>query len=125
MFSGINFISLALKQDSASNNIDLTRELTLIILDKIKGMYENKVVLQEIIDLIKENKDIKWVASELKDEVEYGKQRESKLMYFLYLMQQKKFPVYEIFEQYIKDLPTSRFSPNWDDRFKEIYIEQK
>ena len=125
MLSGINFISLALKQDSASNNIDLTRELTLIILDKIKGMYENKVVLQEIIDLIKENKDIKWVASELKDEVEYGKQRESKLMYFLYLMQQKKFPVYEIFEQYIKDLPTSRFSPNWDDRFKEIYIEQK
>ena len=88
-------------------------------------IYENKVVLQEIKDLIKENEDIRWIANELKSEVEYGKQRESKLMYFLYLMQQKNYPVFDIFEQYIKDLPTSRFSANWDDKFKDIYIEQK
>lgn len=46
-------------------------------------------------------------------------------MYFLFLMQQKNYPVFEIFEEHIKDLPTSRFSTNLDDKFKEIYIEQK
>jgi hypothetical protein len=46
-------------------------------------------------------------------------------MYFLFLMQQKNYPVFDVFEEYIKDLPTSRFSANSDDKFKEIYIEQK
>lgn len=40
-------------------------------------------------------------------------------------MQQKNYPVFEIFEEHFKDLPTSRFSTNLDDKFKEIYIEQK
>lgn len=87
--------------------------------------YEKQTVLKEIKDLIKENEDIRCIANELKSEIEYGKQRESKLMYFLFLMQQKNYPVFDVFEEYIKDLPTSRFSANSDDKFKEIYIEQK
>lgn len=93
--------------------------------DQFLGKYDQQKVLKEIKDLIKENEDIKCIARELKSEIEYGKQRENKLMYFLFLMQQKNYPVFEIFEDNIKDLPTSRFSTNLDDKFKEIYIEQK
>lgn len=89
------------------------------------GKYDEEKVLKEIQSLIKENEDVKGIARELKAEIEYGKQRENKLMYFLFLMQQKNYPVFDIFEEHIKDLPTSRFSTNLDDKFKEIYIEQK
>jgi hypothetical protein len=89
------------------------------------GKYDEQKVLKEIQELIKENEDVKCIARELKAEIEYGKQRENKLMYFLFLMQQKNYPVFDIFEEHIKDLPTSRFSTNLDDKFKEIYIEQK
>lgn len=89
------------------------------------GRYDQEKVLKEIKDLIKENEDVKCIARELKSEIEYGKQRENKLMYFLFLMQQKNYPVFEIFEDHIKDLPTARFSTNLDDKFKEIYMEQK
>lgn len=91
----------------------------------IFGKYDQERVLKEIKELIKENEDVKCIARELKSEIEYGKQRENKLMYFLFLMQQKNYPVFEIFENHIKDLPTARFSTNLDDKFKEIYIEQK
>lgn len=89
------------------------------------GKYDEQQVMKEIKDILKENEDIKCIARELKSEIEYGKQRENKLMYFLFLMQQKNYPVFEIFEEHIKDLPTSRFSTNLDDKFKEIYVEQK
>ena len=93
--------------------------------ENLFGKYDQQKVLKEIKELIKENEDVKCIARELKSEIEYGKQRENKLMYFLFLMQQKNYPVFEIFEDHIKDLPTSRFSTNLDDKFKEIYIEQK
>ena len=93
--------------------------------EQFLGKYDQQKVLKEVKDLLKENEDIKCIARELKSEIEYGKQRENKLMYFLFLMQQKNYPVFEIFEEHIKDLPTSRFSTNLDDKFKEIYIEQK
>lgn len=89
------------------------------------GKYDHNKVLKEIKDCVKENEDVKCIARELKSEIEYGKQRENKLMYFLFLMQQKDYPVFDIFEEHIKDLPTSRFSTNLDDKFKEIYIEQR
>ena len=52
---------------------------------------------------------------EVKSELDYGKQRENKLMYFLYLLQHQGVPIYEIFDKSIKDLPTSRFSHELDD----------
>ena len=87
--------------------------------------YDETKVMAEIKELIKENEDIKCIAREFKSEVEYAKQRENKLMYFLFVLQQKKYPVFDIFEEHIKDLPTARFSTNLDDKFKEIYVEQK
>lgn len=93
--------------------------------NQIMGKYDEQQVMKEIKELLKENEDIKSIARELKAEIEYGKQRENKLMYFLFLMQQKDYPVFDIFEEHIKDLPTSRFSTNLDEQYKEIYIEQK
>lgn len=44
-------------------------------------------------------------------------------MYFLYVLQRKGIPIYEIFDINIKDLPTSRFSPDLDDQYKNIYLD--
>lgn len=51
--------------------------------------------------------------------MDYCKQRENKLMYFLYVMKDKGLPVGEIFEKEIKDIPTSRFSKNLNENSNE------
>lgn len=78
--------------------------------------------MNEVKELLNENEHLKAYGRELKAELEYSKQRENKLMYFLYVMQRKEFPVYEVFEQHIKDIKTSRFTSNNDEDFKEIFI---
>ena len=47
--------------------------------------------------------------------MDYCKQRENKLMYFLFVLQKKGIAIYDIFDQNIKDLPTARFSSELDD----------
>jgi hypothetical protein len=42
-------------------------------------------------------------------------------MYFLFILQEKKYPVYDLFEEHIKDLETDRFSKESDDKFKDIF----
>jgi len=44
--------------------------------------------------------------------------------YFLFLLQQKDYPVFDIFEKYIVNLKTERFSIDLDEDYKDIYIEQ-
>ena len=68
---------------------------------------------------------MKAIARDLRKEVQYQKQRENKLMYFLFILQEKKYPVYDLFEEHIKDLETERFSKDCDDRFKELFKEQE
>jgi hypothetical protein len=91
---------------------------------KIMGKYDQKQICKEIKDLLTENEELKSYALELKNELEYGKQRENKLMYFLFLLQQKEYPVFDVFETYVKDLSTQRFSTDLDEGYKHIYIEQ-
>lgn len=88
------------------------------------GKYDQEKICGEIKELLSENEDLKTYATELKNELEYGKQRENKLMYFLFLLQQKDYPVFDVFETYIKDLNTQRFSTELDEDYKNIYIEQ-
>lgn len=88
------------------------------------GRLDQKALCGEIKDLLKENEDLKAYANEISTELEYGKQRENKLMYFLFLLQQKDYPVFEVFETYIKDLDTQRFSTELDEDYKHIYIQQ-
>ena len=56
---------------------------------------------------MEENKSSKKKVKELMHEVDYCKQRENKLMYFLYVMKDKGLPVGDIFEKEIKDIPTT------------------
>ena len=46
-------------------------------------------------------------------------------MYFLYVLQEKKYPVYDLFEEHIKNLETERFSKHCDDKYKEAVKEQE
>ncbi|CAI2383962.1 unnamed protein product [Moneuplotes crassus] len=78
-----------------------------------------KRLLKELKVVNKENKQMKEVIQEFKDEVDYCKQRENKLMYFLYVMKEKGLPVGEIFEEEIKEIPTKRFSKYFDDESRD------
>ena len=62
---------------------------------------------------------------EMQDEIDYGKQRENKLMFFLFILKQQGYPISEVFEQDIKEIPTSRFSKNFDDEYKLMYEQIK
>mmetsp|Transcript_1309 Transcript_1309/g.1664 ORF Transcript_1309/g.1664 Transcript_1309/m.1664 type:complete len:106 (-) Transcript_1309:439-756(-) len=54
-------------------------------------------------------------------EVELAKQRENKLMFFLYVLkEEKKCPVSEVFEEYIKPIETCRFSSDYGSDYKKI-----
>ena len=88
------------------------------------GKYDESKILEEIKVLVGENQELKSGVREIKSELDYGKQRENKLMYFLFVLQKKGVPIYEIFDNNIKDLPTARFSPDLDDQYKKIYFEQ-
>ena len=61
----------------------------------------------------------------MKEELNYGKQRENKLMFFLFILKEKGFPISEVFEDEIKDIPTTRFSTHFDDEYKAMYFELK
>lgn len=82
-------------------------------------------ILKELKIVNKENKQMKDVIQEFKDEVDYCKQRENKLMYFLYIMKEKGLPVGEIFESEIKDIPTKRFSKYFDDESVDEKLKMK
>eukprot|EP00350_Pseudokeronopsis_sp_OXSARD2_P008058 CAMPEP_0170549574 /NCGR_PEP_ID=MMETSP0211-20121228/7712_1 /TAXON_ID=311385 /ORGANISM="Pseudokeronopsis sp., Strain OXSARD2" /LENGTH=136 /DNA_ID=CAMNT_0010855655 /DNA_START=1478 /DNA_END=1888 /DNA_ORIENTATION=+ len=85
------------------------------------GKYDENKILDEIKVLVNENQELKSAVREIKSELDYGKQRENKLMYFLFLLQHQGIPIYDIFDLNIKDLPTSKFSPELDDHYKSIY----
>ena len=69
--------------------------------------------------------DLKVMVKELQEELDYGKQRENKLMFFLFILKEKGFPISEVFEKEIKDIPTTRFSTHFDDEYKTMYFELK
>lgn len=55
------------------------------------------------------------------EEVELGKQRENKLMFFLYVLkEEKKCPVTEVFEDYIKPIETSRFTADYGEDYRQV-----
>ena len=68
-----------------------------------------------------ENEELQAAIEELNEDMAYGKQRENKLMFFLYILKQLGYPISEVFEREIKDVPTSRFSKNFDDEYKVMH----
>jgi hypothetical protein len=80
-------------------------------------------MMQEVKDLLDENLEMKEIITEMKKEIDYGKQRENKLMFFLFLLKERGYPITEIFEQEIKDIPTMRFSKEFDESYKVVFYE--
>ena len=73
--------------------------------------------------VFQENEELQNAIEELQDDMAYGKQRENKLMFFLYILKQMGYPISEVFEREIKDVPTSRFSKNFDDEYKVMHAQ--
>lgn len=46
-------------------------------------------------------------------------------MFFLFILKEKGYPISEIFESEIKDIPTTRFSTHFDDEYKQMYYQLK
>lgn len=44
-------------------------------------------------------------------------------MFFLFILKEKGFPISEVFEEEIKDIPTTRFSTHFDDEYKQLYFK--
>ena len=63
--------------------------------------------------------DIKY--SKYSQDVELGKQRENKLMFFLYVLkEEKKCPVTEVFEDFIKPIETTRFTADYGEDYRRV-----
>lgn len=75
--------------------------------------------------LFSENEQLLSQVDELKEDIDYGKQRENKLMFFLFVLKEMGYPISSVFEKEIKDVPTARFSRNFDDEYKVMYAELK
>lgn len=62
-------------------------------------------------DLIVENEKQRRKIRQMEKKVDLHKNKENKLLFFLFTLQNKGVPVNEIYEQEgIKDIPTTRFS---------------
>ena len=47
------------------------------------------------------------------------------MIFFLYVLKEHGLPVSDVFDQEIKDLPTSRFSKDFNDDYKVLHSEIK
>jgi hypothetical protein len=57
---------------------------------------------------------------ELQSNLQYSKQRESKLMFFLFCLKESGCDVAATFDRYIRDTLTQRFSAQFDDDYKQL-----
>ncbi len=55
-------------------------------------------VMGHVQDAVDENNELKRIAQDMQEEIDYGKQRENKLMFFLFILKEKGFPISEVFE---------------------------
>lgn len=78
-----------------------------------------------IDQLHKENVELRELLIELQKDIDYGKQRENKLIFFLYVLKENGLPVSDVFDAEIKDLPTTRFSKDFNDDYKILHSEIK
>eukprot|EP00347_Sterkiella_histriomuscorum_P013404 403364835 len=83
---------------------------------------DHQALFDQLQENVNENNELKQIAKEMQEELDYGKQRENKLMFFLFILKEKGFPISEVFEGEIKDIPTTRFSTHFDDEYKQMYF---
>lgn len=61
-----------------------------------------------------------------KHDIQMGKKRENKLMFFIYILKEEKnCPVQEVFEEYIKPIETNRFSADYGIDYRRVLNQIK
>ncbi len=76
-------------------------------IERAEGQYQQ--ALKEVNNSVKAKGEAQTQCGILKDEIEYLKLREKKVMYLIYVLQNRGYPVNQVFEQEVKHIPTSRF----------------
>ena len=90
------------------------------------GSYDHDLVMDQKVTIDqfqKENLELRELLIELQKDIDYGKQRENKLIFFLYVLKEHGLPVSDVFDAEIKDLPTSRFSKDFNDDYKVLHSQ--
>ena len=100
------------RRDFESKSLEMEKDI-LKLEEKIKE--ESKEKGRELKKLKKASSETEESLQHYQNELTYYKQRENKLMYLLYTLQKRGYPVQTIFENEIKDIPTSRFTECFND----------
>ena len=128
--------ALRIKVDELENNLQSTKEPEKLVTpppkekeakgserkeprkeEKLKpSTSTTRKMLQDLNILIKQNQELNGIAQRQQNELNYAKQRENKIMFLLFTLQNKNYPVNEVFEKEVKHIPTARFAE---------FIEQK
>jgi hypothetical protein len=65
--------------------------------------------MKELATVVQSNTELTSQCQILADEISYLKLREKKVMYLIYVLQNRGYPVNQVFEQEVKHIPTLRF----------------
>ena len=89
------------------------------LLEQVKMLKHELAVSKKSADAMEHELDAK--VARMAQDVETGKQRENKLMFFLYVLkEEKKCPVSEVFDTFIKPIETQRFTTDYGEDYKRV-----
>jgi hypothetical protein len=73
-----------------------------------------------------QERDLMKQIEKYKHDIQMGKKRENKLMFFIYVLKEEKnCPVQEVFEEYIKPIETNRFSADYGIDYRRVLSQIK
>ena len=75
----------------------------------------HKQMITDLNFLMSQNIELTNACQQMHDEITYVKLREKKIMYFMFILQSKGYPINQIFEQDVKNIPTMRFQEFLDN----------
>lgn len=81
-------------------------------------------MLDDISQLVKQNRQLNEVCGQMDDEINYLKLREKKIMYLVHLLQNKGYPVQNIYEKELKHVNTMRIQEFLEEKEKEHYEKE-
>eukprot|EP00347_Sterkiella_histriomuscorum_P001309 403372529 len=74
-----------------------------------------KQLLADLNALLQQNLELNQVCQQLHQDVNYFRLREKKVMYLVYILQNRGYPVNQVFEQEVKSIQTLRFQEFLDN----------
>lgn len=92
-----------------SDNEKLANELKAAVASQSTQQINTNAIMKELTTVVSQNSDLNGQCQLLTDEIAYLKLREKKVMYLIYVLQNRGYPVNQVFEQEVKHIPTLRF----------------